>query len=462
MSEHSPIRVHWFRRDLRLTDNPALSTGSTRCLPLYILDPAELSRMGGASKVWLYHSLTALNQSLNGALHIALGTPNEVFTQLSLDHQIAQVTWTRRYDPDAIALDQPIMEMLKDKGVEVTSTNGSLLWEPWEVNKPDGTPYRVFTPFFKRGCLATQPPRAPLPAPQLETVRSEGHSPDLAQHLLPEIPWDKDVVAGWTPGEAGAKARLDAFISTNVANYKAARNIPSLSATSRLAPHLHFGEVSPNQIWHAIETLKTSVDTYHFKSELGWREFSYHLLYRHPDLATENLNKKFDTFPWLNDETALQRWQKGQTGIPIVDAGMRELWQTGYMHNRVRMIVASFLIKNLRIHWREGLAWFHDTLFDADPANNAASWQWVAGSGADAAPYFRIFNPVTQAQKFDPDAIYIKQYVPELADLTAKHAHAPWLAPDAVKATIAGSYPAPLVDLKESRQAALDAFKALP
>ena len=418
--------------------------------------------MGGASKVWLYHSLTALNESLDGALHIALGKPNEVFTQLLSGHQIAEVTWTRRYDPDGIALDQPIMEMLKGKGVEVTSTNGSLLWEPWEVNKPDGTPYRVFTPFFKRGCLAAQPPRAPLPAPQLETVSLEGPTPDLARYLLPDIPWDKDVVAGWTPGEAGAKTRLNAFIASNVANYKDARDFPSLSATSRLAPHLHFGEVSPNQIWHAIETLKTTVDTYHFKSELGWREFSYHLLYRHPDLATENLNKKFDSFPWLNDETALQRWQKGQTGIPIVDAGMRELWQTGYMHNRVRMIVASFLIKNLRIHWREGLAWFHDTLFDADPANNAASWQWVAGSGADAAPYFRIFNPVTQAQKFDPDAIYIKQYVPELADLSAKHAHAPWLAPDAVKATIAGKYPAPLVDLKESRQAALDAFKALP
>lgn len=456
------IKIHWFRKDLRLSDNPALCAGDHQhTLALYILDPEELSRMGGASKLWLFHSLTALNASLSGQLHVINGTSTDVLDQLITDHNVTEVSWARRYDPHGITQDQIIMADLKSKGLAVHSLNGSLLWEPWQVNKPDGTPYKVFTPFFKRGCLAALPPRTPVPAPELTLIAPLSHCDAKLQSLLPKIRWDRDVINGWSPGESGAQLRLETFVNRQIEGYKSNRDIPSIDATSRLSPHLHFGEVSPNRIWHALETLPASHDIAHFKSELAWREFSYHLFYRHPDLDQQNLNRKFDGFPWADDPEVLRRWQTGQTGIPIVDAGMRELWQTGYMHNRVRMIVASFLIKNLRIHWRQGLAWFHDTLFDADPANNAASWQWVAGSGADAAPYFRIFNPVTQAQKFDPEAHYIKTYVPELAGLSPKHAFAPWLAPEDIRATVSGAYPDPIADLKESRQLALDAFSSL-
>jgi len=353
------------------------------------------------------------------------------------------------------------MSMLKANDITVHSTNGSLLWEPWQVSKPDGTPYKVFTPFFKRGCQAAPPPRTTIAPPQLDLIAPTSSTEPVLQSLLPTPRWDKSVIRSWSPGEIGAEAQLTSFIEHHLDGYKSARDIPNQNATSRLSPHLHFGELSPNQIWQAIAALPVTTDLAHFKSELAWREFSYHLFYRNPDLDHQNLNRKFDGFPWVSDPEALQRWQQGQTGIPIVDAGMRELWQTGYMHNRVRMIVASFLVKNLRIHWRHGLAWFNNTLFDADPANNAASWQWVAGSGADAAPYFRIFNPVIQAQKFDPEAQYIKTYLPELAEIPAKHAIAPWLAPADIRAQITGAYPDPIVDLKESRQRALNAFATL-
>lgn len=459
-----PTQIHWFRRDLRLADNPALSAAAATgpVIPLFILDPDEIARMGGASKVWLYHSLKSLSSALGGKLLICEGPAATVLPDLVETYGATQVTWTRRYDPDGIATDQALKQTLKANGTQVTSLNGSLLWEPWDVAKSDGTPYRVFTPFFKRGCLSAPPPRSPLSAPKLQIVEGIHSEIALLEPLLPKIRWDRSVLSGWQPGEAGAQTNLKHFFSTALKGYKAARDIPAQNGTSRLSPHLHFGEISPNQIWHALDSQSSSPDLYHFRSELAWREFSYHLLFRHPDLDSQNLNRKFDPFPWQKNQELLTRWQRGQTGVPIVDAGMRELWQTGYMHNRVRMIVASFLIKNLRLDWRAGLAWFHDTLFDADPANNAASWQWVAGSGADAAPYFRIFNPVTQAQKFDPEALYIKTYVPELGGLSAKHAHAPWLAPEEIQATLEGAYPTPIVDLKESREAALAAFKALP
>lgn len=455
--------IHWFRRDLRLTDNPALleATKAGQTLPLYILDPKELDQAGGAIKLWLFYSLTSLNKALGGKLHIAAGPTESVLAKLIQTTNATSVSWTRRYDPAGIATDKSLMENLKTQGIDVISRNGSLLWEPWEVNKPDGTPYRVFTPFFKRGCLAAAPPRVPLPAPEFTALTAPGSDLAALQNLRPKPDWGSDLIAHWSPGEAGAQAALTAFTESALQGYKANRDIPAKPGTSRLSPHLHFGEISPHQIWHALRDQPNDQDTYHFRSELGWREFSHHLLFRHPTLNADNLNPKFDAFPWREDPDALHRWQQGQTGIPIVDAGMRELWQTGYMHNRVRMIVASFLIKNLMIHWRHGLAWFHDTLVDADPANNAASWQWVAGSGADAAPYFRIFNPVTQARKFDPDGHYIRQYVPEIAHLDNKLLHAPWEAPPPVLANLKGRYPAPLVDLKESRERALAAFSSL-
>ncbi|WP_421748695.1 cryptochrome/photolyase family protein [Cognatishimia sp.] len=456
------VKIHWFRKDLRLADNPALCAGGQpQTLALYILDPKELARMGAASQLWLFHSLTSLNASLNGQLHIIEGAAEDVLLNLIQVHDVSAVSWTRRYDPQGVATDQTAMSMLKANNITVHSTNGSLLWEPWQVSKPDGTPYKVFTPFFKRGCQAAPPPRTTISAPQLDLIAPASPIEPVLQNLLPIRRWDTSVIQSWSPGEIGAGERLTSFIDHQLDGYKSARDIPRHNATSRLSPHLHFGELSPNQIWQAISALPASTDLSHFKSELAWREFSHHLLFRNPDLDHQNLNRKFDGFPWVSGPETLQRWQQGQTGIPIVDAGMRELWQTGYMHNRVRMIVASFLVKNLRIHWRHGLAWFNDTLFDADPANNAASWQWVAGSGADAAPYFRIFNPVTQAQKFDPDAHYIKTYVPELGELPPKHAITPWLAPAEIRAQILGGYPEPVVDLKESRQRALDAFATL-
>ncbi|UZD89994.1 cryptochrome/photolyase family protein [Cognatishimia activa] len=458
------VNIHWFRKDLRLSDNPALcaaaKTGAV--LPLYILDPDHLEGLGSASRVWLCHSLHQLKGSLNNNLLILAGRPLDILPKLVTETNAAHVTWTRRYDPDGIAQDQTLKSQLETQGTRVLSLNGSLLWEPWEVQKPDQTPYRVFTPFFKRGCTAAPLPRHPLPAPILEFAEFSQHSKADLSKLLPNTDWHQSVTSHWQPGECGAAQSLCTFIERALRGYKKGRDFPAHQATSRLSPHLHFGEISPNQIWHAVAALPASEDTTHFKSELAWREFSYHLLFRNPNLHSRNLNQKFDTFPWREAPEDLRKWTRGQTGFPIIDAGMRELWQTGYMHNRVRMIVASFLTKNLMIHWRHGLAWFHDTLFDADPANNAASWQWVAGSGADAAPYFRIFNPVTQARKFDMDGTYIRTYVPELAHLDAKHIHAPWEASEEVQLSLPGHYPPPMIDLKDSRERALAAYSALP
>lgn len=463
------INIHWFRNDLRLADNPALTASAQggHVIPLYILDPDLLSQMGAASKVWLHASLTQLNASLGGKLWIRSGPPKDILPEIIAQSGATRVSWTRRYDPYGKTLDESLKTHLIESGTEVVSRNGSLLWEPWEVQKPDGTPYRVFTPFLKRGCAAAPAPRSPQAVPALECAQVSGQDWGAEQTmaefsaLLPDHPWHKQVLNKWEPGERGAANALQNIVNSALHDYKKGRDFPAQNATSRLSPHLHFGEISPNQIWHAVSQLTPTDDTAHFKSELAWREFSFHLLFRHPDLEHKNLNPKFDAFPWREPSDDLLRWQRGQTGIPIVDAGMRELWRTGYMHNRVRMITASFLTKNLMIHWRHGLQWFNDTLFDADPANNAASWQWVAGSGADAAPYFRIFNPVTQARKFDPDGSYIKTYVPELASVDVKFIHAPWEATTDQQAALKGRYPAPLVDLKDSRMRALAAYSEL-
>ena len=460
------IAIHWFRRDLRLADNSALTHAaqSGAVVPIYIHDPE--APLGGASRAWLNQSLEALNTALDGRLHVFSGNPEHLLPLLVTQFGATTVTWTRRYDGPGIATDTALKERLKSQNVDVHSANGALLWEPWEVTKPDGTSYKVFTPFFRKGCMAAAPPRTPLPVPRISFAdTSEAPSPVASLNLATKPAWDIDVLSHWTPGEDGASARLQTFFSDGLNGYKEGRNYPSLPKVSRLSPHLAFGEISPNTVWHAARAKPAAQDRDHFLSELGWREFSYSLLYRHPDIATRNLNPKFAPFPWRDDTAALRAWQRGQTGIPIVDAGMRELWQTGYMHNRIRMIVASFLVKNLRLHWRHGLSWFDDTLFDADPANNPASWQWVAGSGADAAPYFRIFNPVTQSAKFDASGKYIRQYVPELAALPDKTLHAPWEAPalvlKAAGVTLGATYPFPIADLKESRASALAAFQSL-
>lgn len=458
--------LHWFRQDLRLNDNPALAAAAAhgRLLPVFILDTTgpEAQRPGAASRVWLRAALADLNEQLGGCLRILEGDPERLITDLIAEYDIDFVSWNRLYDAHSISRDTRLKSNLKSKSITVESYNGSLLWEPWEIHKNDGTAYKVFTQFYNRGCLAAAEPRRPRARLRISCQPNSAHAKDVPLNSLsPKQPWDKEVLSGWDPTAAGGQNLLAEFLSGPVAKYADTRNLPAEIGTSMLAPYLHFGQISPNEIWYACETSPNSAAP--FKRQLGWREFSTHLLYHIPTLPDHNLNRSFDHFPWRAEHGALVHWQRGQTGIPFVDAAMRELWQTGYMHNRLRMVVASFLVKNLRIHWRTGAAWFWDTLFDADLANNSASWQWVAGSGADAAPYFRIFNPVTQGQKFDPAGAYTCRYVPELKDLPNKYLFAPWEAPESVleKAgvTLGQTYPHPIVDLKESRTAALGAYQ---
>jgi deoxyribodipyrimidine photo-lyase len=471
-----PVSIHWFRQDLRLTDNPALSAAAAKgaIIPVYILDDdnAGAHKMGGASRWWLHKSLTALNASLDGKLIVLRGDPVKHLAALATQSGAGSVQWNRCYEPWRIARDQVIKTDLASQGLDVSSHNGSLLWEPWEITKADGTPYRVFTPYYRRGCLAAQPPRHPLPVPApLEFASSEniGIGVDGLQ-LLPNTGWDEMLTPHWQISEAGALVKLADFIDNGLKGYKEGRNFPVKPHVSRLSPYLHWGQVSPNMVWYAAMAwmdsgVVSNKDADHFLSELGWREFSHSLLYYFPDLPEKNLQQRFDHFPWQKDESALLQWQLGQTGYPIVDAAMRQLWQTGYMHNRLRMIVGSFLVKNLRLHWHHGEAWFWDCLVDADLANNSAGWQWIAGCGADAAPYFRIFNPITQGVKFDPGGQFVRQYVPEIASLPDAYVFSPWEASKEVLTmagvTLGKTYPRPIVDAKSSRKDALAAFATL-
>lgn len=461
------ISILWFRQDLRLSDNPALtaSIAEGNILPIYILD-AENSRKdqpGSASRWWLHHSLNALNNALNGQLNFYKGSATTVFDDLCSRFHVRSVFWNRCYEPMNIARDKQIKQSLLSQGVYVQSFNGSLLHEPWTVLKKDGSPYKVFTPYHQQATLLDR--QTPImPRPSISAITDDSHSIALeALSLLPKISWDRGFYDCWSPGEAGAHSVLHEFISNSLRNYKEGRDYPSLDAVSRLSPHLHFGEISPREVVHTLRSLSNDDNCEHFIREIRWREFSYYLLFHWPDLPHNNLKSNFDRFPWDNSSHLLTLWQQGRTGYPLVDAGMRELWQTGFMHNRVRMITASFLIKNLRIDWRLGADWFWDCLVDADLANNSASWQWVAGSGTDASPYFRIFNPVTQGEKFDADGAYTRQYLPELKDLPKKYLFRPWQAPaevlQAAKVKLGETYPMPIVDLKESRQQALTAYE---
>jgi deoxyribodipyrimidine photo-lyase len=475
MGSKKEIVICWFRQDLRVADNPALtkSLNAGNALPIYILDDVNSKEhaMGQASRWWLHHSLSSLYNKLNGKLCVYKGDPKEVFDQLANRFIIKEIFWNRCYEPWRIKRDIDLKIYLEAQAIRINTFNGSLLWEPWTVKKPDGTPYKVFTPFYKRGCLSAVPPRTPLGEPDLKNVIGEQVNDDNIERLslLPKIHWYKTMDALWKPGEDGATFKLKSFLECGLAGYKEGRNFPSKENVSQLSPHLHFGELSPNQVWYAasdsIGSTGSQSDLIHFHSELGWREFSYSLLYYFPELPKTNLQSKFDRFPWKSDDALLDKWRKGLTGYPIVDAGMRELWTTGYMHNRVRMIVASFLVKNLLLHWHSGERWFWDCLIDADLASNSASWQWVAGSGADAAPYFRIFNPISQGERFDPEGEYTKQYVPELKGLPKKFLFNPWEAPkevlDSANITLGEDYPYPIVELKQSREKALEAFSVI-
>lgn len=468
-SSASNVAICWFRQDLRLTDNPALyhATKEYKILPIYILDTQHAGEYmpGGASLFWLHYSLQALNKDLQESLSLYQGDPLVILQKLVKTFKVSAIFWNRCYEPWQIKRDKLIKQTLESQQLLVKSFNGTLLWEPWQVMKQDGTQYKVFSPFYYKGCQQAPSPRLPLAKPKkMQLLKDEKNSVALEKlALLPKQNWDKKMKPLWDMGEKAALKKLKNFFKSGVLHYKEARNFPAKSATSKLSPHLHFGEISPQQIYHATKELTQTKHTDHFLSELGWREFSYYLLYHFPELPQKNWQTKFDNFPWENNKKLLQRWQKGQTGFPIVDAGMRELWQTGYMHNRVRMIVGSFLVKNLLINWQSGEAWFWDCLVDADLASNSASWQWVAGSGADAAPYFRIFNPILQGEKFDPDGDYTRQFVPELAKLPNKYLFKPWEAPVDIL-TKAGiqlgrEYPHPIVDLKASRDAALAAYQ---
>ena len=475
MDTNEDIIIFWFRQDLRIVDNPGLSKSlkSDKVLPIYILDDINSNdfAMGAASRWWLHNSLRELNKNLDNKLSLYKGDPLEILESLSSRFNIKGIFWNRCYEPWRIERDKKIKSKFIEKDIIVETFNSALLWEPWEILKSDNTPYKVFTPYYRKGCLMSEAPRKPLSAPNLNTLFEDKENilqlDDL--NLLPRIKWYKEMEKLWEPGEKGAHKKLESFLSDGLLGYKEGRNFPSKKNVSQLSAHMHFGEISPNQVWHRAKLKKDlpgiEKDLDHFLSELGWREFSYNLLFHFPELPRENLQKKFDNFPWIENEILFDKWKKGLTGYPIVDAGMRELWQTGYMHNRVRMIVGSFLVKNLFLHWHKGEEWFWDCLIDADLASNSASWQWVAGSGADAAPYFRIFNPILQGKRFDPDGSYIKKFIPELEQLPSKYLFSPWEAPIEVLSEanieLGSDYPEPIVDLIKSRDRALEAFSTI-
>lgn len=484
LAENPRRALHWFRNDLRLGDNPALARASTAgaLLTVFVLeDNADHRPRGGASRWWLHHSLAALQANLAAqgcSLLLLRGDSRVLVPALAAHLDCDLVTWNRRYGAAERGTDGAIKQQLNRCGIRAESFNGALLYEPMEIRSKAGGPMRVFTPFW-RACRALREPAVPLPPPRSNpgnpVLPGEVASPTTLEDfaLLPSAPdWAGGLRSSWTPGEQGAQAVLERFIADGLAGYAENRDRPDLPATSRLSPHLAAGDISPRQVWHSLSravlegrSRASERDLDKFLSELGWREFSYHLLFHFPDLPHANFQPKFDAFPWLRDKTALRAWQRGKTGYPLVDAGMRELWQTGTMHNRVRMIVASFLIKHLMQDWRAGEAWFWDTLCDADPASNAASWQWVAGSGADAAPFFRIFNPIAQGRKFDPTGDYVRRFIPEIAALPDEYLHCPWEAPAAIREK-AGvrpgeTYPHPIVPHDAARERALAAFKAI-
>lgn len=434
-----PIIV-WFHNDFRLSDHLALHHAASHpIVPVYIWSPEDEYpwEMGAASRWWLHHSLSNFEKKV--PLVIRKGPIISTLKKLIREVDAEAVYFHYTYTP----LDAKILEELPAQAF-----HGRLLCPPEEMRT-----YQVFTPFFN--ALRKTEISSPLPKPrnlQWAGLRSSLDISDLK--LLPRIRWYQDFP--WTPGEECAERQLKRFLQTKAKAYAKDRDYPAIEGTSQLSPHLHFGEISPRQIWHAAEKFPA------YQRQIGWREFAHHLLAAFPQTPLEPLRENFKDFPWKQDKAALRLWQKGMTGYPIVDAGMRQLWQLGWMHNRVRMIVGSFLVKDLLIPWQEGTKWFWDTLVDADLANNTLGWQWVAGCGADAAPYFRIFNPILQGQKFDPQGDYIRRFVPELKKLPEKFLHTPWLAPpdilEKAGVELGVTYPEPMVDHAKARAKALEVF----
>ena len=462
--------IVWFRRDLRLDDNPAWNWAIKQggpIIPIYIHAPQQegVWQRGGASKWWLHHALKDLNaqlEDLGGKLIIrASKNPLETLSQIIDSSDVGAISWNRCYEPSQVKHDTKIKKDLQDAGIETFSTNGSLLLDPHNIRNKSGKPFQVFTPFWKH-CREFDVPKPETLSGADFLTGVDNNSVD-SLNLLPTIPWDKTMTSFWNPTREGALSLLKEAIQKSK-GYNTLRDIPSTDGTSRLSPYLHFGQISPQEFFHTVREHcpdREKADTGILR-QLYWREFSAHLLYHFPHSQDLALKPEYDRFPWAFNEDYLRAWQRGQTGFPIVDAGMRQLWQTGWMHNRVRMIAGSLLVKHLLQPWQEGARWFWDTLVDADLANNSMGWQWVAGSGADASPYFRIFNPIIQGKKFDPTGEYVKKWVPELASLSKDQIHTPWevtpieLASAGI--TLGKDYPYPIVSHQDGRQAALDAY----
>jgi deoxyribodipyrimidine photo-lyase len=465
----APVIV-WFRADLRLADHPALAAAARAgrpVIPVFVLDDGNRHAMpGAAGRWWLRRSLDRLAADLAGLgsrLVLRRGNAARVLPALLRETGAAAILASRSHEPRPRAVER----LLAEAGVPLELHAGNHLFAPGSVLTGAGAPFRVFTPFH-RACLAAPPPAEPVPAPRaLAAPAAWPPGEALSDWDAPQADSGDGWAALWTPGEAGAAARLDAFLDALGARYRRDRDFPALAGTSRLSPHLHFGEISARQVWHAARRHPDagSAGIEAFLRELAWREFSCHLLHHFPDMTHRPLRREFEDFPWREDPAGLAAWQRGETGYPIVDAGMRELWRTGYMHNRVRMIAASFLVKDLRIDWRRGAAWFRERLVDADAACNSSNWQWVAGCGTDAAPYFRVFNPALQARKFDPEGSYIRQWVPELGSVPEGHVAEPWAMPAADRERaglkLGQTYPHPIIDHREARRAALAAFGAM-
>jgi deoxyribodipyrimidine photo-lyase len=471
-----PVLV-WFRLDLRLRDNPALLAAiavGAPVIPVFVWAPEEEEPWppGAASRWWLHQSLGSLSKALSAIgsrLVIRKGPTVQTLNVLLEESNATAVFRNRRYEPASIARDKKVKATLTGQGIDIESFNSALLFEPWTVLNNAGKPFLVFSAFWKT-CL--KQPAPPEPAPWTNKLMAPNRWPDSLSiadlELEPKIDWAAGIREAWTPGEDGAATQLDRFLKGDFERYETERSLPGKTGTSRLSPHLHFGEIGPREIWHALcgqrnKSNAVAVDAY--LRELGWREFAYHLLFHHPGTTNEPLRHEFGQFPWRTDRDLLKRWQRGRTGYPLVDAGMRELWATGWMHNRVRLVVASFLTKHLRMRWEEGAYWFWDTLIDADLANNTLGWQWTAGCGADAAPYFRIFNPVLQSEKFDSGGDYIRKWIPELKRLPAPWIHKPWTTPQPVLAQagvqLGVNYPLPAVEHETARREALEAYELI-
>jgi deoxyribodipyrimidine photo-lyase len=470
LNKNNAPTLLWFRRDLRLADNPALTEALLQpgpVIPVFIWSPDEEEPApGGAAMWWLHQSLKSLQASLparGSKLILRSGPAATELADLAQETGAGKVFWNRQYEPALIKRDTHIKAALTQNGIEAKSFKAGLLYEPWQIRTQENKPYQVYTRYWIK-TQSLPPPSLPLPAPSTVPAPSTWPQSLLLSELSlePQPDWAAGLRKTWTPGEQGARKELNRFVADTLVDYATSRNIPSIKGTSRLSPHLHAGEISPRQIWKAVGHRR---GTETFLKEIVWREFAHHLLYEFPHTPTQPLRIQFAKFPWNKNPAHLKAWQQGQTGYPIVDAGMRELWATGWMHNRVRMVTASFLVKHLRISWQDGAAWFWDTLVDANLANNTLGWQWSAGCGADAAPYFRIFNPILQGEKFDPQGAYVKTWVPALKNLPPKWIHKPWQAPTDVLSkagiSLGKNYPPPIVDHIKARAHALNAFKNL-